>query len=166
MRLVRTLTNVDVPGTQFDQPRDRFVLIVERCGRQVEMDAVLARLGLRNGPEHDTERGVIGWHETDFITGLAVDLPAQSIRPEARKTERIVRIEAEGDKPRSHPTLLDVNSSATYTCRQVGLPQSRQVWRAASEARPTWQSPLWHAQKLVRPKVNPPPRPSWQCHFV
>jgi hypothetical protein len=49
MRFVRALTNVDVPATQFDQPRDRFVLVVERCGRQIEMDAVPARLGLRNG---------------------------------------------------------------------------------------------------------------------
>ena len=35
--------------------------------------------------------------------GLVVDLPAQRLGPEARETERIVRIEAESDEPRSHP---------------------------------------------------------------
>ncbi len=39
-------------------------------------------------------------HETDGILGLVVDLPTQCSGPEARETERIVRIEAEGDEPR------------------------------------------------------------------
>src|SRR2546429_4537584 len=105
MWFVRALTDVDVPGTQFDQPRHRFVLVVDGCGRQIEMDAVPARLALRNGPEDDSQRGAIRWQETDLITGLAADLPAQSVGPEAGKIERLVRIDAEGDKPCSHRTV-------------------------------------------------------------
>src|SRR5205807_6462578 len=112
MWFVRALTDVDVPGTQFDQPRHRFVLVVDGCGRQIEMDAVPARLALRNGPEDDSERGAIRWHETDLISGLAVDLPTQSVGPEARETERLVRIDAEGDKPCSHRTLPQPTATA------------------------------------------------------
>src|SRR5216684_4362916 len=69
------------------------------------MDTVLARLLLLDRQEVDRESGVIRRHETDLIMGLVVYLPVQRVGPEARETERIVRIEAEGDQPRSHPAL-------------------------------------------------------------
>ena len=112
MRCVRALTDVDVPGALFDQPRHRLDLVVERCGGQIEMDAVPARLALRSGPEDDSQRGAIRGQETDLITGLAVDLPAQSVGPKARKIERLVRIDAEGDKPCSHRTLPQPTATA------------------------------------------------------
>ena len=123
MRFVRGLTNVDVPGTQLDQPRHGFVLVVERCGRQVEMDAVLAHLGLRNGPEHDAERGLVGWHQGDLVTGLVVVLPPQRVRPELRQTERIVRIEAESDKARRHTATSVVGLQSIDT--RVTVPYRR-----------------------------------------
>ena len=48
MVVVGRLTDVDVAGAELDQPLDRFLLVVERRGRQIEMDAVLARLLLRD----------------------------------------------------------------------------------------------------------------------
>src|SRR5229473_7897549 len=69
------------------------------------MDTALTRLLLRDRLELDSESGVIRRHKSDLIRGLVVDLPVQRVGPEARETERIVRIEAEGDEPRSHPAL-------------------------------------------------------------
>src|SRR5229473_2950475 len=69
------------------------------------MDTALTRLLLRDRQEEDPESGVIRRHEPDLIMGLVVYLPVQRVGPEARETERIVRIEAEGDEPRSHPAL-------------------------------------------------------------
>src|SRR5205814_1600008 len=84
---------------------DRFLLIVDGRGRQIEMETVLTRLLLGDRQEQDLESGVIRRHETDLSLGLVVDLPAQRSGPEARETERIVRIEAESDEPRRHPAL-------------------------------------------------------------
>src|SRR5438132_13954470 len=84
---------------------DRFILVIDGRARQIEMDAVLARLVLRDRLELDPEPGVIRRHETDFIRGIVIYVPVQRVGPEARETERIVRIEAEGDEPRSHPAL-------------------------------------------------------------
>src|SRR6476620_7477542 len=64
------------------------------------METIRSRLPLRNRQEQDLESRVIRRHETDLImiTGLAVDLPMQSLGPEARETEGGVRIEAESDE--------------------------------------------------------------------
>jgi hypothetical protein len=56
------------------------------------MDPVLAR----DRQEEDLEPGVIRGHETDLVLGLVVHLPVEGVGPEARETERIVRIEARG----------------------------------------------------------------------
>ena len=107
MLVVRALTDVDVAAAELDQPLDRFLLVVERRGRQVEMEAVHARsLRLRDRRELDLEPRAIGRHETDHVTGrligLVVDVPAQRLGPEARQTVRIVRIEAQGHELTSH----------------------------------------------------------------
>jgi hypothetical protein len=99
------LTDVDVAGAKLDQPPDRFLLVIDGRGRQIEMETILARLLLRDWQEDDPESGFIRRHETDLTMGVVVYLPAQSIGPEARETERIVRIKAEGDEPRSHRGL-------------------------------------------------------------
>src|SRR5207245_2171816 len=109
MLVVGALTDIDVAGPELDQPLDRFPLVIDGRARQIEMDAVLARLVLRDRLELDPESGVIRGHEADLIRGLVVDLPVQGVGPEARETERIVRIDAESDEPRSrlarhHPT--------------------------------------------------------------
>jgi hypothetical protein len=114
MLVVWALTDVDVAGAEVDQPLDCFHLVIDGRARQIEMDAILARLLLRNRREFDTEPCVIRRHETDLIRGLVIDIPVQSDSPEARETERIVRIEAESDEPRSHPRanpLLPVDVS-------------------------------------------------------
>ncbi len=109
MFVVRALTDVDVAAAELDQPLDRFPLIVEGCGRQIEVEPVRpCPLRLRDRPEIEPEPGSIGRHDTDHITGLVADLPAQRLRPEARQTRRIVRIEAQSNELRSHfgsPTL-------------------------------------------------------------
>jgi len=94
MSVVWALTDVDVAGAELDQPLDRFPLVIDGRARQIEMDAILARLVLRDRLELDPESGVIRRHETDFIRGLLVDLPVQGVGPEACGTERIVRIKA------------------------------------------------------------------------
>src|SRR5207249_11017283 len=95
MIVVWALTDVDVAGAELDQPLDRFLLVIDGRARQIEMNAILARLPLRDRLELDPESGVIRRHETDLIMGLVLDLPVQSAGPEARETGRIVRIEAE-----------------------------------------------------------------------
>jgi hypothetical protein len=100
-------------GAEPDQPRNRVLLVIDRRGRQIEMDGVLAHLLLGDRQEADPESGVIRRHETDLVTGLVVRLPVQRFCPEARETERIVRIEAESDEPRSHPALHHPTCQAT-----------------------------------------------------
>ena len=96
------------------------------------MDAVLARLRLRDRLEQDPEPGVIRRHETDLIIGLVVDLPAQRRGPEARETERIVGIEAERDEPRGHLALH--HRSTGSRPRTVHVPSSKRI--AAPRAQP------------------------------
>ena len=103
---VWALTDVDVAGAELDQPRDRLLLVIDGRALQIEMETVLPRrLPLRDRQEVDPESRVIRRHETNFILGLVVYLPAQRGGPEARETERIVRIEAESVDPRSRPAL-------------------------------------------------------------
>src|ERR1700682_3495928 len=98
MLVVWALTDIDVAGPELDQPLDRFSLVVDGRARQIEMDAILARLVLRDRLELDPESGVIRRHESDLIRSLAVDLPVQRVGPEAREKERIVRIKAKSDE--------------------------------------------------------------------
>src|SRR5712691_2105943 len=124
MIVVWALTDVDVAGAELDQPLDRFLLVIDGRARQIEIDAILPRLPLRNRRELDPESGVVRRHETDLIMGLVVDLPVQSVGPEARESGRIVRIEAESDEPRSHLALH-------HTCRL--LPGNRARSRSSGD---------------------------------
>jgi hypothetical protein len=99
MTFVWALTDVDVTGTELDQPLDRFLLVIDGRARQIEVKTVRAHLLLQNRQEQDPESGVIRRHETDLILGLVVDVPVQGLGPKARETEGIVRIEAESDEP-------------------------------------------------------------------
>jgi hypothetical protein len=105
MGFVRALTDVDGTGAEVDHPPDRVRLVVDGCGRQIEMDAVLARLLPRDPQEDDAEPGAVRRHETDLIWGFDVHLPTQRIGPEVRQTERVVRIETECDEPRRRSAL-------------------------------------------------------------
>jgi len=75
---------------------------------------VLAGLLLLGVDESDPEPGVIARQERDAVMGVVGHLPAQDAGPEARETERVVRIEAERDELRSHssPHLRSANSQA------------------------------------------------------
>ena len=109
MTLVWALTDEDV-GAELDQSRDRLLLVIDGRGRQIEMEPVpLRRLPLRDLREVDPESRSIGRREANLILGLVVYLPTQGSRPEARETERIVRIEAESDEPRSRSALYHLN---------------------------------------------------------
>src|SRR5438477_6420407 len=55
MTLAWILTDVDVVAAELDKPPDRFVLVIDGRARQIEMDAVLAHLLLRDGQEEDPE---------------------------------------------------------------------------------------------------------------
>ena len=102
MIVVWSLTDIDVAGAAIEQSLDRFLLVIDGRARQIEMDAILARFLLSDRHEQDPEAGVIRGDETGPITGLVVDVPVQSVGPEAREAERIVRIEAKSDEPGSH----------------------------------------------------------------
>ena len=59
MPIVGVLTDVDVMRAEADQPLDRFVLVIDRRGRQIEMKTVLTRLAIRDRLEEDPEAGAI-----------------------------------------------------------------------------------------------------------
>ena len=81
MTFVWALTDVDMAGTDLDQPRDRLVLVIDGCGRQIEMETVRAGLLLCHRQEEDPESGAVRRHESDLFLVLVVDLPMQRVRP-------------------------------------------------------------------------------------
>src|SRR4051794_27648921 len=101
--LLRALTDVDVPGAKFQRPRHRLLLILKGRARQIEVHLVLSGLLLPGREESNPEPGVIARHERDAVVGVVGRLPAQDAGPEARKTQRVVRIEAERDEASRHP---------------------------------------------------------------
>ena len=112
MLVIRALTDVDVARADLDQPRHGVLLIVDRRRRQVEMDAVLLRLRLRNGQEKkDSQRRAIRRQELDTVIRLVADLPAQRLGPEPREPQRLVRVEAQCDEPRRHVVRHPVRTS-------------------------------------------------------
>lgn len=56
----------------------------------------------------DPEPGVIARQERDAVLGVVGHLPAQEACPEARETERVVRIDAEREELTSHNSSLDM----------------------------------------------------------
>ena len=103
MTLLRALTDVDVPGAESERPRHRLLLVIEGRARQIEVHLVRAGLLLLGRKKSDPEPGVIARQERDAVEGVVGHLPAQDAGPEARETERVVRIEAEREEVRSHP---------------------------------------------------------------
>ena len=116
MILLRELTDVDVPGAEPERPRHRLLLVLEGRARQVEVHLVLAGLLLLGRQEPDPEPGVVTRQERDAVVGVVGRLPAQDAGPEARETERVVRVEAERDELRGH------NSSPPCTGTASVLP--------------------------------------------
>jgi hypothetical protein len=115
--LVGRLPDVDVPTAQLDQPGGRISLTVDRGGRQVEVDPVLAGLPLRDGLEEDPEFGAIGRHQAQLTVGCFVERPVQRLGSEPRETGRIVRVEAQGDQPRRHGLVVLARSKVSSTQR-------------------------------------------------
>src|SRR6185437_8316495 len=103
MTLLRTLTDVDVPGTQAERPCDRLLLILQGGARQMEMPQVQARFLLRRWKEPDPEPRVIARQERNAVAGVVGHLPAQHPAPEARETKRVVRIDAHRQELAGHP---------------------------------------------------------------
>src|SRR3954463_9176571 len=124
MALLWPLTDVDVPGAQSERPRHRVLLVLEGRARQIEVHPVLAGLLLPSREKSDPEAGVIARQERDAVVGLVGRLPAQDAGPEARQTERVVRIEAERDKAARHPAS-HLRSADSQPQRGHGLPAMR-----------------------------------------
>src|SRR6266498_4234428 len=103
MTFLRALTDVDVSGAESERLRHRLLLVLEGHARQIEVHLVGAGLLLQGRDKPDPEPGVIARQEGDAVVGIVGHLPAQDAGPEARETERVVRIEAERKKVRSHP---------------------------------------------------------------
>jgi S-adenosylmethionine-dependent methyltransferase len=103
MALIGALADVDVPGAEPDRPRHRVLLVLEGRTRQVEVHLVLTGLLFPSRKKSDPEPGVITRQERNVIVGIIGHLPTQDARPEPRKTERVVRIEAEREEVRRHP---------------------------------------------------------------
>ena len=94
MRIVRALTDVEVPPSQLEERRDRLVLIVVRGGRELEVHAVLAdlapshRLERRSGPRVPS----VGTRPTPSVVSSAT--PSAGRRPRsAPEPERILHVE-------------------------------------------------------------------------
>src|SRR5580693_7452282 len=102
MPLLRALTDIDVPGPETQRPRHRLLLIIKGRARQMEMLQVRARLLLPGRKKSDPEPGVIAWQQLDDGAGVAGQLPAQDVGPEARETERVIRIKTEREEVTGH----------------------------------------------------------------
>jgi hypothetical protein len=59
MTLLRTLANVEMPGTEPEQPRHRLLLLIDGRARQMEVHLVQAGLLLLSRKKPDPEPGVI-----------------------------------------------------------------------------------------------------------
>src|SRR5215212_6190763 len=70
MALLRALTDVDVPGAEFERPRHRLLLVLEGRARQVDMHLVLVGFLLLRREEPDPEPRVIARQERDAVGGL------------------------------------------------------------------------------------------------
>ena len=122
MTLLRALTDVDVPGDESERPRHRLLLVIQGCACQIEVHLVRAGLLLPGRKKSDPEPGVVARQERDAAVGIVSHLPAQDAGPEARQTERIVRIEAERVNVRSHPATLGALARPTQRdSRQCAL---------------------------------------------
>jgi hypothetical protein len=112
MSLLRALTDVDVPGAESERPRHCLLLVLEGRARQIEVQLVLAGLLLPSWKKSDPEPSVIARQERNAVWGVVGHLPAQDAGPEARETERVVRIEAEREEVTSHsaPHLRSADS--------------------------------------------------------
>jgi hypothetical protein len=118
MALLGSLPDVDVASAELDEPGHRIPLIVQGPARQIEVNSVRADLRLRDRQEVEPEPRAVGRHETDPLSGLVSDLPAQRLSPEPRQTKWIVRIDAQRNEPKRHP--------ASQHCSQ-GRRRSRNV---------------------------------------
>jgi hypothetical protein len=81
---------------------DRSRHVIGGRGRQIEVDAVLARLLLGDRQKVDLEPGAVVGHQSDRAADVVTRLPAQGAGPEACEAERVVRIDAHGDELRRH----------------------------------------------------------------
>src|SRR5258708_5157052 len=121
MTLLRALATVDVPGAEPERPRHRLLLVLLGGARQIEVHLVLAGLLLLSWKKSDPEPGVIARQERSAVLGaVAGHLPAQDPGPEARETERVVRIEAEREQMTSHcaPHLRSADSEQESNARR------------------------------------------------
>src|SRR6266511_3016113 len=101
--LLRALTDVDVPGAESERPRHRLLLVLEGRARQIEVHLVRAGLLLLGRQKSDPEPSVTARQECDAVAGVVGQLPVQDAGPEARETQRVVRIEAHREEVSSHP---------------------------------------------------------------
>ncbi len=78
--------------TQIDRPPNRRVLRFARRARQIDVDAVLAFLRLRDRRELDVEPRSVRGPEND-LPGFIVRLPIQNAGPKAGEPDWVVCVE-------------------------------------------------------------------------
>jgi hypothetical protein len=119
MTLFRALTDVDMPGAKSDRPRHGLLLVLERRARQVEVHLVLAGLLRLGRNKSKPEPGVIARQERYAVLRVVGHLPAQDAGPEARETDRVVRIKTQREELRSHrsPHLRSADSRPLTAAR-------------------------------------------------
>src|SRR5687768_12291779 len=75
--LLRALTDIDVPGAEFQRPRHRLPLVLRRRARQVEVHPVLADFLLLRRKKAELETGVVGGQKGDAAVRIVGRLPVQ-----------------------------------------------------------------------------------------
>jgi hypothetical protein len=113
--VVGTLADIDVPSAEIEEVFDRLGLVVERCGRQVEVDRVLGLLRHRHCAKDEVESGVVGRHQGDLVARRALDLPTQRFLPEPCETRRVVGVDGKGDESGGHRHIVPLRSSRWTT---------------------------------------------------
>ena len=115
--MVRVLGLPDIRAhcAQRYQSINHLGLMLDRFAHEIQMDAVLTDLRLRDWHELKNETSSIRRYEADLIARLVVDRPIQSSRPKTSKSQRIVGIEAEAHQPSCHAS--SVSPDRLLLCR-------------------------------------------------
>jgi hypothetical protein len=165
MGVVGFLSDVDVPRTDRHELGHHVVLIVDRRGREIEVNPVLADLRVRNRLEQQAEAGGVRRLEFDANSIGLSDLPAQWVRPKPPEFVWRHGVERERDELRRHRVARGVIIEAIVPPHSAGWRQqfrtrSRKpaspVSASAAPANRTRQDPhaTYVPQRVTEPAVG------------
>lgn len=106
MLFLGKLADVDVPTTELERPGHGLLLLLEGLAGQIEVNLVRPGLLLLARNEPQPEPGVVTRQQRHPAASVVDHLPAENAGPETRDTGRIVRIERQREKLRSHPDRI------------------------------------------------------------